>query len=46
MKLRLVLATGREKSVLLSHPWGFSGALSPLEGHRRVGVTSCEFSLA
>lgn len=36
---RLVLAKGREKSLLRRHPWVFSGAIARLEGHAVRGET-------
>lgn len=36
---RLVLAKGREKSLLRRHPWVFSGAISRMEGKARLGET-------
>lgn len=36
---RLVLAKGREKSLLRRHPWVFSGAVSRMEGKARSGET-------
>ena len=36
---RLVLAKGREKSLLRRHPWVFSGAVSRMEGKARPGET-------
>ena len=36
---RLVLAKGREKSLLRRHPWVFSGAVSRMEGKARLGET-------
>ena len=36
---RLVLAKGREKSLLRRHPWVFSGAVSRMEGKSRPGET-------
>lgn len=36
---RLVLAKGREKSLLRRHPWIFSGAVARMEGKARSGET-------
>ncbi|WP_051179278.1 23S rRNA (cytosine(1962)-C(5))-methyltransferase RlmI [Franconibacter helveticus 513] len=36
---RLVLAKGREKSLLRRHPWVFSGAVARLEGKASAGET-------
>lgn len=36
---RLVLAKGREKSLLRHHPWVFSGAVARLEGDAAPGAT-------
>ncbi|WP_058913144.1 23S rRNA (cytosine(1962)-C(5))-methyltransferase RlmI [Entomohabitans teleogrylli] len=36
---RVVLAKGREKSLLRRHPWVFSGAVARLEGKARSGET-------
>ena len=39
MTVRLVLAKGREKSLLRRHPWVFSGAVSRMEGKASTGET-------
>ena len=39
MSVRLVLAKGREKSLLRRHPWVFSGAVARLEGKASAGET-------
>ncbi|KNC08969.1 23S rRNA methyltransferase [Klebsiella sp. RIT-PI-d] len=39
MSVRLVLAKGREKSLLRRHPWIFSGAVSRMEGKASQGET-------
>ncbi|CAK9884630.1 MAG: Ribosomal RNA large subunit methyltransferase I [Candidatus Erwinia impunctatus] len=39
MTARLILAKGREKSLLRRHPWIFSGAISHLEGNPSSGET-------
>lgn len=39
MTARLILAKGREKSLLRRHPWVFSGAVSRLEGNAISGET-------
>ena len=39
MSVRLVLAKGREKSLLRRHPWVFSGAVARLEGKAGLGET-------
>lgn len=39
MTVRLILAKGREKSLLRRHPWVFSGAVSRLEGKAQRGET-------
>ncbi|WP_035894738.1 class I SAM-dependent methyltransferase, partial [Siccibacter turicensis] len=39
MSVRLVLAKGREKSLLRRHPWVFSGAVTRLEGKAGLGET-------
>lgn len=39
MTARLILAKGREKSLLRRHPWVFSGAISRLEGKAQQGET-------
>ncbi|WP_426445142.1 23S rRNA (cytosine(1962)-C(5))-methyltransferase RlmI [Siccibacter colletis] len=39
MSVRLVLAKGREKSLLRRHPWVFSGAVVRLEGKAGLGET-------
>ncbi|WP_312581519.1 23S rRNA (cytosine(1962)-C(5))-methyltransferase RlmI [Atlantibacter hermannii] len=39
MSVRLVLAKGREKSLLRRHPWVFSGAIARLEGKAGLGET-------
>ena len=36
---RLVLAKGREKSLLRRHPWVFSGAVARMEGKANLGET-------
>ena len=36
---RLVLAKGREKSLLRRHPWIFSGGVARMEGKARSGET-------
>lgn len=40
----LVLKTGREKSVLLRHPWLFSGAISQVKGEPSSGETVAVYS--
>lgn len=39
MTVRLILAKGREKSLLRRHPWIFSGAVQRLEGDALSGET-------
>lgn len=39
MTVRLILAKGREKSLLRRHPWVFSGAVARLEGKAQSGET-------
>ena len=39
MSVRLVLAKGREKSLLRRHPWIFSGAVARMEGKASLGET-------
>lgn len=39
MTVRLILAKGREKSLLRRHPWVFSGAVARLEGNAQRGET-------
>ncbi|WP_034946439.1 23S rRNA (cytosine(1962)-C(5))-methyltransferase RlmI [Erwinia oleae] len=39
MTARLILAKGREKSLLRRHPWIFSGAVARLEGQASSGET-------
>ena len=39
MSVRLVLAKGREKSLLRRHPWVFSGAVARMEGKANLGET-------
>ncbi|MGP6486238.1 23S rRNA (cytosine(1962)-C(5))-methyltransferase RlmI [Duffyella gerundensis] len=39
MTVRLILAKGREKSLLRRHPWVFSGALARMEGKAQLGET-------
>ena len=39
MTVRLILAKGREKSLLRRHPWVFSGAVARLEGKAQQGET-------
>ncbi len=39
MSIRLVLAKGREKSLLRRHPWVFSGAIARMEGKASPGET-------
>ena len=39
MSVRLVLAKGRDKSLLRRHPWIFSGAVSRMEGKASQGET-------
>ncbi|MTD40485.1 23S rRNA (cytosine(1962)-C(5))-methyltransferase RlmI [Erwinia sp. CPCC 100877] len=39
MSVRLVLAKGREKSLLRRHPWVFSGAIARMEGKASPGET-------
>ena len=39
MSVRLVLAKGREKSLLRRHPWVFSGAIAHVEGKANSGET-------
>lgn len=39
MTVRLILAKGREKSLLRRHPWVFSGAVARLEGKAQRGET-------
>jgi 23S rRNA (cytosine1962-C5)-methyltransferase len=39
MSVRLVLAKGREKSLLRRHPWVFSGAIARVEGKASPGET-------
>ncbi|MCU5775158.1 23S rRNA (cytosine(1962)-C(5))-methyltransferase RlmI [Erwiniaceae bacterium BAC15a-03b] len=39
MTVRLILAKGREKSLLRRHPWVFSGAVARLEGKASSGET-------
>ena len=39
MSVRLVLAKGREKSLLRRHPWVFSGAVARMEGKASLGET-------
>ncbi|ARJ44140.1 23S rRNA (cytosine(1962)-C(5))-methyltransferase [Pantoea alhagi] len=39
MTVRLILAKGREKSLLRRHPWVFSGAVARMEGKARRGET-------
>lgn len=39
MSARLILAKGREKSLLRRHPWIFSGAVSRMEGKASAGET-------
>lgn len=45
MTARLFLAKGREKSLLLRHPWVFSGAVTRVEGNAVSGETIdvCDF---
>lgn len=46
MTVRLILAKGREKSLLRRHPWVFSGAVARLEGKAQPGETVevCDFN--
>lgn len=39
MTVRLILAKGREKSLLRRHPWVFSGAIARMEGKALSGET-------
>lgn len=39
MTVRLILAKGREKSLLRRHPWVFSGAVARMEGKAQRGET-------
>lgn len=39
MTSQLILAKGREKSILRRHPWIFSGAVARLEGNVLIGET-------
>ncbi len=39
MTVRLILAKGREKSLLRRHPWVFSGAVARMEGKASAGET-------
>lgn len=39
MTVRLILAKGREKSLLRRHPWIFSGAVARMEGKAQQGET-------
>ncbi|MCX8964748.1 23S rRNA (cytosine(1962)-C(5))-methyltransferase RlmI [Erwinia psidii] len=39
MTVRLILAKGREKSLLRRHPWVFSGAIARMEGKAQQGET-------
>jgi 23S rRNA (cytosine1962-C5)-methyltransferase len=39
MTARLILKTGREKSVLRRHPWIFSGSVDRIEGSPSIGTT-------
>lgn len=39
MTVRLILAKGREKSLLRRHPWVFSGAIARMEGKAQSGET-------
>ncbi|HBT28601.1 MAG TPA: 23S rRNA (cytosine(1962)-C(5))-methyltransferase RlmI, partial [Erwinia persicina] len=39
MTVRLILAKGREKSLLRRHPWVFSGAVARMEGKAQSGET-------
>ncbi|ATZ11242.1 23S rRNA (cytosine(1962)-C(5))-methyltransferase RlmI [Erwinia amylovora] len=39
MTVRLILAKGREKSLLRRHPWVFSGAVARMEGKAQPGET-------
>ena len=39
MTVRLILAKGREKSLLRRHPWVFSGAVARMEGKASLGET-------
>lgn len=39
MTVRLILAKGREKSLLRRHPWVFSGAVARMEGKAQLGET-------
>ena len=39
MTVRLILAKGREKSLLRRHPWIFSGAVARMEGKAQRGET-------
>ncbi|SFM91016.1 23S rRNA (cytosine1962-C5)-methyltransferase [Izhakiella capsodis] len=39
MSARLILAKGRDKSLLRRHPWIFSGAVSRIEGNPAAGET-------
>ncbi|WP_075181154.1 23S rRNA (cytosine(1962)-C(5))-methyltransferase RlmI [Pantoea sp. 1.19] len=39
MSVRLVLAKGREKSLIRRHPWVFSGAVARLDGKAQRGET-------
>lgn len=39
MTVRLILAKGREKSLLRRHPWVFSGAVARMEGKASSGET-------
>ncbi|QTO53057.1 23S rRNA (cytosine(1962)-C(5))-methyltransferase RlmI [Duffyella gerundensis] len=39
MTVRLILAKGREKSLLRRHPWVFSGAVARMEGKAQQGET-------
>lgn len=39
MSARLILAKGREKSLLRRHPWVFSGAVARMEGNASQGET-------
>ncbi|MGB0127417.1 MAG: 23S rRNA (cytosine(1962)-C(5))-methyltransferase RlmI, partial [Rhodocyclaceae bacterium] len=39
MTARLILAAGKERSLLRRHPWIFAGAVGRLEGRARPGDT-------
>ncbi|MGL5534185.1 MAG: 23S rRNA (cytosine(1962)-C(5))-methyltransferase RlmI, partial [Plesiomonas shigelloides] len=39
MSARIILAKGREKSLLRRHPWIFSGAIERVEGKPLSGET-------